>query len=169
MSSLTGALVAAAITAVTPLHPHAARLDTREVECLANTIYHEARGEPLIGQMLVAEVVVQRFHRGWAPTICAVIRQPGQFAPSARSARPNTRVAEPEAYRLAAEIAVLAKIGHTAVSGQPVVHFYNPREARPTWARRPTEITLTVGQHVFRSVPLSVTHGEQTQKSASLR
>jgi spore germination cell wall hydrolase CwlJ-like protein len=54
----------------------------RELECLALNIYHEARGEPLVGQYAVAEVTLNRvaspqfpdsicavvFARGWDPT-----------------------------------------------------------------------------------------------------
>lgn len=47
--------------------------------CLAATLYTEARGEPKIGQIAVAQVVVNRtISRG--KDVCSVVREPGQFA-----------------------------------------------------------------------------------------
>lgn len=47
-----------------------------EIYCLAENIYHEARGEPDIGKQAVAHVVLNRVYRNDFPnTICAVIKQ----------------------------------------------------------------------------------------------
>ena len=44
--------------------------------CLANAIYFEARGEPVSGQIAVAQVVMNRVFSGFYPTdVCAVIYQ----------------------------------------------------------------------------------------------
>lgn len=44
--------------------------------CLALTIYHEARGEPLSGQIAVAQVVMNRVHNPEYPKdICSVVHQ----------------------------------------------------------------------------------------------
>jgi len=49
--------------------------------CLTSAIYHEARGEPLLGQMAVAEVIVNRVvHRAWPNTVCEVVKQDKQFS-----------------------------------------------------------------------------------------
>ena len=49
--------------------------------CLALAVYHEARGEPLIGQKAVAEVVMNRVASDRFPdTICGVVMQPKQFS-----------------------------------------------------------------------------------------
>lgn len=51
-----------------------------EIECLARTIYHESRGEPLAGQMAVAWTALNRKKDANFPkTICSVIKQPNQF------------------------------------------------------------------------------------------
>ncbi|GGB38650.1 hypothetical protein GCM10011380_30080 [Sphingomonas metalli] len=48
--------------------------------CLAGAIYFEAKGEPLTGQLAVAEVVINRAKSGRFPTdLCSVIKQRGQF------------------------------------------------------------------------------------------
>lgn len=49
---------------------------SREVRCLAEAIYFEARGEPERGQLAVAEVVSNRVEsRAYPNTFCGVVRQ----------------------------------------------------------------------------------------------
>jgi len=56
-------------------------INQSQVECLAETLYHEARGEPREGRAAVAMVVLNRASdlKRWRDTICEVVRQPGQF------------------------------------------------------------------------------------------
>src|SRR5688500_11742487 len=69
-----------------PLEQLAATLASSDVEgvdheCLATAVYFEARGEPLAGQLAVAEVVLNRSRSGRYPAdICAVVKQPWQFS-----------------------------------------------------------------------------------------
>src|SRR3546814_1535281 len=52
-----------------------------EQECLAGAVYFEAQGEPLTGQLAVAEVVLNRAASGRYPTtLCEVVIQPWQFS-----------------------------------------------------------------------------------------
>lgn len=52
-----------------------------ELHCLANAVYFEARGEPLDGQLAVAQAIINRVESGrYAKTICGVINQRGQFS-----------------------------------------------------------------------------------------
>lgn len=49
--------------------------------CLSSVIHHEAKGEPLNGQIAVAQVVVNRVNSGKFPsTVCGVVKQRGQFS-----------------------------------------------------------------------------------------
>ncbi|TAM57885.1 MAG: cell wall hydrolase [Rhodanobacter sp.] len=49
--------------------------------CLATTVYLEARSEPTVGQLAVAEVALRRRDRGqWGHTLCKVVTAPHQFA-----------------------------------------------------------------------------------------
>ena len=51
------------------------------LECLAGAIYFESKGEPLTGQLAVAEVIINRAKSGRFPTdVCAVVKQRGQFS-----------------------------------------------------------------------------------------
>lgn len=50
-------------------------------DCLVENILHEARGEPLEGQLAVIEVVYTRAARSDFPdSVCTVIEQPYQFS-----------------------------------------------------------------------------------------
>lgn len=54
--------------------------DAKEVHCLAEAIYHEARGEPFAGKEAVAIVVLNRkAHPEFPDTICKVVHEKGQF------------------------------------------------------------------------------------------
>ena len=53
---------------------------SQSLDCLALNIYHEARGEPLDGQVAVAQVVMNRVGDPEFPgQVCAVVRQGGEW------------------------------------------------------------------------------------------
>jgi spore germination cell wall hydrolase CwlJ-like protein len=52
-----------------------------EMRCLATAVYFESRGEPLEGQLAVAQAIVNRVESGrYASSICGVVKQRGQFS-----------------------------------------------------------------------------------------
>jgi spore germination cell wall hydrolase CwlJ-like protein len=53
-------------------------LDRKQIECLADTVYHEARGEPKSGKLAVAYVVLNRSYLQ-GRTLCQIITAPHQF------------------------------------------------------------------------------------------
>lgn len=50
-----------------------------DLDCLAQTVYYESRGEPRHGQEAVSHVVVNRA-RVWKRPICTIVYQPFQFS-----------------------------------------------------------------------------------------
>lgn len=50
-------------------------VNLEHLHCLANNIYHEAGGEPFMGQVAVARVVMNRIKHGFASNPCRVIYQ----------------------------------------------------------------------------------------------
>lgn len=50
-------------------------VDIRQLQCLADNIYYEANGEPELGKIAVARVVMNRVEAGFAQDPCAVIYQ----------------------------------------------------------------------------------------------
>jgi len=60
--------------------PTPERVDRHELFCLAQAVHWEARGEPPLGQVAVAHVVLNRVRSSLFPdTVCEVVHQPRQF------------------------------------------------------------------------------------------
>jgi cell wall hydrolase len=116
-----------------------------ESDCLARAVYWESKGEPLAGQLAVAEVVINRSQSGrFASTICGVVRQRGQFS----FVRGGHIPAAPQGsrdWRTAVAIARIAR-QDLADGGAPRALYFHARRARPGW--RLTRVA-TVGNHVF--------------------
>jgi spore germination cell wall hydrolase CwlJ-like protein len=116
-----------------------------ETECLARAVYWESKGEPLTGQLSVAEVVINRARSGrFAPTICGVVRQPSQFSFVRRGYIPQPPSGSRD-WRTAVAIAQIA-MQDLADGGAPRALYFHARHARPGWRR--TRVA-TIGNHVF--------------------
>lgn len=60
---------------------HADDEASRELTCLAAGVYFESKGEPLAGQLAVAETILNRTRSGRFPaSVCGVLSQRGQFS-----------------------------------------------------------------------------------------
>ena len=59
-----------------------AATDSPEHRCLARAVYVEAKSEPILGQLAVAQVILNRTRAGgrFPTSVCGVVTQPGQFA-----------------------------------------------------------------------------------------
>ena len=127
----------------------------KQFQCLAQTIYHEARGESIAGQVAVAEVVLNRVEDPRFPkTICGVVTQGGgggcQFSWSCDGR--SDRARDGEAWEEA------AKIARAMLDGAPRrltdgATFFHTHTVRPGWARR-YERTAKIGAHTFYRRPL---------------
>lgn len=52
-----------------------------QLECLAMNIYHESRGEEVLGQIAVGQVTMNRVEHEWFPdSVCEVVWQNKQFS-----------------------------------------------------------------------------------------
>lgn len=114
-------------------------------ECLAGAVYFEAKGEPLHGQLSVAEVILNRARSGRFPaSACGVVKQRGQFSfirgggfpPIARSSL---------AWKRAVAIAHIA-VQDLADGPAPKALFFHARRVSPRW--KLTRVAA-VGNHIF--------------------
>jgi N-acetylmuramoyl-L-alanine amidase len=138
-------------------HWEAAAAQRRELDlqCLAENIYFEARGEPLDGQRAVAEVTLNRTRSPYFPhTICAVVHET-QWDPSRRrlvahfSWTELGALSDPSgpAWKQAMNVASAAyDDAYTPVV--PGALFYHATSIRPDWAKTKTAVA-TIGNHVF--------------------
>ena len=123
----------------------AAETPDQETDCLARAVYYESKGEPLNGQLTVADVIINRSRSGrFASTICGVVRQPGQFSFVRRGHIP-TPPAGSRQWRVAVAIARIA-MQDLADGGAPRALFFHARRVNPRW--RHTRVA-TIGNHVF--------------------
>jgi N-acetylmuramoyl-L-alanine amidase len=69
----------ATLSAAVAAQDHA--VEDRELRCLAAGVFFESKGEPLAGQLAVAQTIINRSKSGrFAPSICSVLTQRGQFS-----------------------------------------------------------------------------------------
>ncbi len=114
---------------------------TNETELLARIVYGEARGEPYIGQVAVAAVVLNRVrHASFPNTIAGVIYQAGAF--DAVSDGQIWLTPDDNAWRAARD----AMNGWDPTYG--CIYYYNPATATNAWIWS-REIRLSIGRHNF--------------------
>jgi len=116
--------------------------------CLSLALYHEARGEPLLGQLMVARVIVNRMEsRRWPSSMCNVITQDRQFSfyRKDKTPKPRDEIAWAKAQKLAVEIINDPDILPFSTSD----HYHNVN-VRPVWRRKLYRV-VRIGQHIFYS------------------
>ncbi len=122
-----------------------ATTDGREAECLAGAVYFEAKGEPLTGQLAVAEVILNRTRSGRFPsTICGVVLQRSQFSFVRGGGFPPI-VRSGSQWRQAVAVAKIAQNKEWA-SGVGKALFFHARYVSPGW--RLTRVAM-LGNHIF--------------------
>ena len=119
----------------------AAMYKEKEIELLARLVNGEARGEPYIGQVAVAAVVLNRVrHEAFPNTISGVIFQTGAFD----AVWDGQFDLEPTASCIRA--ARDAMNGWDPTGG--CIYYYNPVTATNRWIRT-RAVQLTIGKHAF--------------------
>lgn len=141
-----------------PNQPHyAALIDpgkrSAEMRCLAEAIYFEARSEPELGQVAVAQVVMNRVaSRLYPNSICGVVYQNRHrhlacqftFACEGRS----LRIREPAPWRRAERIAQEVVSGTSFIESVGLATHYHADYVNPRWARALLRRDK-IGRHIF--------------------
>lgn len=113
--------------------------------CLALVVYVEARGEPLDGQLMVAEVVLNRVAiEAYPDTVCGVVFDPKQFS-GLNQPVDLVAILEDDAWGTSIDIAYAALSGNTL--GTNATHFHN-QKARPYWVDSMDKLGV-YGKHTF--------------------
>ncbi len=136
----------------TPFHLAGPLESSRELECLTQAVYFEARGEGPAGQAAVAQVVLNRVrHSAFPKTVCGVVYQGAarrkgcQFSFACDGSMRRTR--EHAAWNRAQRVASKALSGAVAAGVGDSTHFHTINVA-PNWGPRLIR-TAQVGLHVF--------------------
>lgn len=120
---------------------------TEEMRCLAGAVYFEARGEPLAGQLAVAQVIINRSEDNRFPrSYCGVVAQPGQFSFMRGSRMPAIRTGT-TAWSRAVAIAEIADKGLWESEAGDAV-FFHAKYVRPSWSHRKTRLAQ-IDTHIF--------------------
>jgi spore germination cell wall hydrolase CwlJ-like protein len=123
-----------------------------EHQCLEEAIYFESRGEPLEGQIAVAEVVLNRVDdRQFPNTICGVTNQGvgrGRACQFSYACDGNSDVMKsPVARDRSEKLAALMLAGRARTLTDGALYFHT-RASSPKWARKMTR-TNAIGHHYF--------------------
>ncbi len=116
-----------------------------ELECLAIGIYFESKGEPLNGQLAVADVILNRSTSGRFPeSVCSVLKQPGQFSFVRGGRLPSVDTAQ-RAWKTAVAVARVATrdLWDSPAKG---ALFFHARHVRPNWGK---PRLASIGNHIF--------------------
>lgn len=136
------------------------KLADSERECLAQAIYHEARGETEAGQWAVANIIINRaFSKKYPSTLCGVVYQNADkgrykcqftFACDGRSDVARDRAS----WRRSLQIADAAFYEFQRGDRPDVLPanalFYHTRQVAPSWSRTFKRVAA-IGSHIFYS------------------
>jgi spore germination cell wall hydrolase CwlJ-like protein len=118
-----------------------------ETTCLATAVYFESMGEPLEGQLAVAQVVINRTKSGRYPTsLCGVVKQKALFS-FVRAGQFPRIDAGCQAWRKAQAIARIAAASMAQVLPSDVL-WYHADYVAPGWGRRLARVEK-IGAHIF--------------------
>ncbi|BBH20809.1 spore cortex-lytic enzyme [Paenibacillus baekrokdamisoli] len=116
-------------------------LSANDLKLMANAVYGESRGEPFVGQVAVAAVILNRLKSPSFPnTISGVIFQPGAF----------TAVADGQIWLTPnenAKKAVQEALNGVDPSGG-CIYYFNPDTATSKWIWSRPQVK-TIGKHIF--------------------
>jgi spore germination cell wall hydrolase CwlJ-like protein len=119
--------------------------NSKDVVCLAENIYHEARGEPFHGQLAVAQVTINRFQTGkHGKTICATVHERKQF--SWTITKPKIR--DKKRWQNSVTVAQFMLSGSTLVNFP--AQYYHNQTVSPVWGRNKSVLKI-IGNHIFYS------------------
>jgi len=138
------------VTPARPFHLRGALEGSRDIECLTQAVYYEARGETPAGQRAVAQVVLNRTrHSAYPNTVCAVVFQRTSttcqfsFACDGSANRP----VDLRAWRRAEQVAAKALDGAVMAEVGNATHFHVARIS-PSWSSQLHRVNQ-IGSHIF--------------------
>ncbi len=120
--------------------------------CLTEALYFEARGENLVGQVAVAEVILNRFDsKSYPNSVCSVIQQ-GQ---NKRNACQFSFICDGKVEHIGDRDAFeeLGQVAWVMLQGKPRIltgkaTHYHAASVQPRWAKRLVR-TARIGNHIF--------------------
>ncbi|MCF6272930.1 MAG: cell wall hydrolase [Rhodobacteraceae bacterium] len=128
----------------------------KQWQCLAEALYFEARGEALIGQIAVAEVILNRVDSERFPSsICSVVQQGAERRNACQFSYNcdgnDERIGSSTTYERLEKLAAVM-IGGRERKLTDGALFYHANSVTPRWAAK-LERTAVIGAHLFYRYP----------------
>ena len=131
----------------------------KQMSCLAEALYFEARGEPIKGQLAVGEVILNRVEDTRYPSsICKVINQGTgrrfacQFTYTCDGKLETVHERQP--YEMALKIAKILLTTHDRKLTKGSTHYHS-NYVNPKWSKKFQRVAR-FGRHIFYRQPLLV-------------
>ncbi len=131
----------------------------KQMSCLAEALYFEARGEPIKGQLAVGEVILNRVEDARYPSsICKVINQGTgrrfacQFTYTCDGKLETVHERQP--YEMALKIAKILMTTHDRKLTRGSTHYHS-NYVNPRWSKK-FERIAKFGRHIFYRQPILV-------------
>jgi spore germination cell wall hydrolase CwlJ-like protein len=161
IASLRGPIRAAEPFRAGPLN------QARELECLTEAVYYEARGETPAGQAAVAQVVLNRVrHPAFPKSVCAVVFQGAQGRRGCQFSfacdGSTRRAREAGAWERARRIATKAFSGQVVAAVGDATHFH-VASVQPGWSG--VIKVAQVGTHIFYRFTSRAAHGKPVMEA----
>ncbi len=134
--------------------------DQRELRCLTQNIFFEARGERTTGQLAVAMVTMNRVKSKRFPnSVCGVVWQKRQFSwtHDGKSDNPKNNPSDKKSWKQAKKLAEFIYYKYDTLKVRSngaldftrgALHYYAPKMADPIWAKS-KEVSRQIGGHIF--------------------
>jgi Cell Wall Hydrolase len=149
-------------------HINRARFDAAEINCLAEAVYYESRGETFAGQSAVAEVIMNRVnHRVYPDTICGVVYEGSERTTGCQFSftcdGSLNRSPRGRAWRRSQLVAEHVAIGFAPPRTRRATH-YHTTAVNPHWSGSLVQ-TGQIGTHVFYRFPNSRERREMRERA----
>lgn len=124
------------------------KMDAQDIVCLARNIYHEAKYEPYIGKIAVAQVTFNRVLDGkWGDSICKVVYARKQFSWTLNK-KLKYKELSGKRWNQAVHVATMFQYGVRVRDIDKNVKWYHADYVSPKW-RHDYQRVAKLGQHIF--------------------
>ena len=117
----------------------------KDIQCLAQNIYFEARGEPIEGRIAVAQVTINRLNHKtqFEKTICGVVYAPKQFSWTEQ----HNKIKDVKRWQESIWLAKQIISGKLKLIKFSALYFHN-LTVIPKWTKKHIYLA-TIGNHIF--------------------
>lgn len=129
------------------------QIDTKDIRCLAYSIFREAGNQKEYDQYAVGQVHMNRLKEGsWGKTMCKVVFAKAQFSWTLESKVVNWSKKQEEHFIFIAESLMIDGIHVKKLASDKILH-YHATYVKPKWAKQ-GKMVASAGDHLFyKNVP----------------